>query len=151
MAGLYEYLIKKSTNKDIGVSRLFVYYNARKKDLDLENDKSRRTITDEGSTVTSTIDALKELGVCFESVWPYKKRYVNRKPSRESYRAAKASTIVEAMTVPVDLYHMKSCLAQGFPFLFGLQLYASFDKASFNGGVVPIPKASAAARASHGR
>ena len=131
------------------MSRLFLYYNARIKDL--QKDKLPLTLTDEGCTVTSAIEALKELGICLESTWAYKKKIVNRQPSRTSFKAAKESTILEALTVPVDLYHMKSCLAQGFPFVFGLQLYASFDKAGFNGGNVPVPKASAAARASHGK
>jgi len=148
MAGLYEYLIKKSTNKHVDVSRLFIYYNARKKDL--EDEKSEPIITDSGCTVTSTIEALKEIGVCLESNWPYKKKRVNFKPSRMSYREAKGSTIIEAMKLPVDLHVMKLCLAQGFPFLFGLQLYPSFIKAGFNGGVVPVPKASAATLAVHG-
>jgi hypothetical protein len=131
------------------VSRLFIYYNARKKDKEM--DCSSSIIMDEGATITSTIDALKEIGACLESNWPYIKRIVNREPSEMSYKEAQECTIVEALQIPVNLYYMKSCLAQGFPFLFGIQLYASFDKAASNGGVVPLPKSSMAARASHGK
>ena len=45
---------------------------------------------------------------------------------------------------------MKSCLAQGFPFAFGLRLFTSFDKAREN-GAVPLPDAADTARKSHGR
>ncbi|CAF1649392.1 unnamed protein product [Adineta ricciae] len=44
---------------------------------------------------------------------------------------------------------MKSCLAQGFPFAFGLRLYRSFDRASTT-GVVPMPNTSERIRSSHG-
>jgi hypothetical protein len=142
-------LIKKSTNKHVDVSRLFIYYNARKKEKEKENLPLH--IVDEGATVTSTIDALKESGTCAESNWPYLKAIVNEKPTRNTYHEAKGLTITEALEIPVDLYYMKSCLAQGFPFLFGLQLYESFNKAASNRGVVPMPKSSMAAHAAHGR
>jgi hypothetical protein len=45
---------------------------------------------------------------------------------------------------------MKSCLAQGFPFAFGLRLYSSFDQASKT-GIVPMPNAWENGRQSHGR
>ena len=149
MAGLYEYLIKKSTGNHVDVSRLFVYYNARKKDL--ADQMSKPKIIDEGCSITSAIEALKESGICLESIWPYKKKKVNLKPSSTSYKKARESSIVGAMEIPVDLRYMKSCLAQGFPFIFGLKLYESFGKASFNGGHVPTPTASSATRKSHGR
>jgi len=45
---------------------------------------------------------------------------------------------------------MKSCLAQGFPFAFGLRMFTSFDNAAKN-GVVPIPGAWEQHRQSNGR
>jgi hypothetical protein len=131
------------------VSRLFIYYNARRKEKEKENLPLH--IVDEGATVTSTIDTLKESGTCVESNWPYLKAIVNEKPTRNTYHEAKGFTITEALEIPVNLYYMKSCLAQGFPFLFGLQLYESFNKAESNRGVVPMPKSSMTAHAAHGR
>ena len=131
------------------MSRLFIYYNARRKDKEKDNLPS--IITDEGATITSTIDTLKERGACLEKNWPYIKTIVNLKPSGKSFKEAKESPSIEALQIPVDIYHMKSCLAQGFPFLFGLQLYASFDKAATNKGVVPTPTTSMASRAAHGK
>jgi hypothetical protein len=149
IAALYEYLVNKSNNRRIDASRLFIYYNARKKDI--EKDNSPPAIVDKGASITSTIDSLKEMGSCSERNWPYIKSIVNLKPSRKSRKEAKESTIVGAMEIPVDLYYMKACLAQGYPFIFGLQLYASFDKAATNDGVVPMPKSSMLARADHGK
>ena len=38
----------------------------------------------------------------------------------------------------VDLNEMKTCLAQGYPFAFGVRLYESFNDAA-ESGVVPKP------------
>jgi hypothetical protein len=142
-------LIKKSTARHLDVSRLFIYYNARKKEKEKEN--LPLIIIDEGATITSTIDTLKEQGTCVEPNWPYIKAIVNEKPTRNIYYEAKGLTITQALEIPVDLHYMKSCLAQGFPFVFGLQIYQSFHKAEYYGGVVPIPKFAMAAHATHGR
>jgi hypothetical protein len=56
----------------------------------------------------------------------------------------------EAFKVNLDLNEMKTCLAQGFLFAFGLNLYKSFDKAGTT-GVVPMPDASEQSRTEHGR
>ncbi|CAF4937264.1 unnamed protein product [Rotaria sp. Silwood1] len=133
LAGAYEYLTKKANGLDTDVSRLFIYYNARVKDQKTEK------VVDTGCTMTSAIEALEEFGTCLESTWPYDLSRVNTRPHEKAYREARNHRITEAFRINVNLYEMKSCLAQGFPFAFGLRLYASFDKAATT-GVVPIPK-----------
>jgi hypothetical protein len=81
---------------------------------------------------------MEKFGVCLESVWPYDISQVNTKPSDEAYQDATGNKITDALQVNLDLNEMKSCLAQGFPFAFGVQLYPSFNKAA-TGGVVPMP------------
>ncbi len=49
----------------------------------------------------------------------------------------------------VDLNEMKTCLAQGFPFAFGVRLYESFNDAA-ESGVVPKPESTEAERGAHG-
>lgn len=100
--------------------------------------------------MTSAIEALEELGTCLESVWPYDISRVNTRPTEQSYAEAKRHRITEALRIDINLYEMKSCLAQGFPFAFGLKLYASFDQASTT-GVVPMPNTWDGGRQSHGR
>jgi C1A family cysteine protease len=143
VSGAYEYITKKSDGQDIAVSRLFIYYNGRAK-----ADPS--SITDSGCAMTDGIEALEELGVCLESIWPYDISQVNTKPSDEAYQDAKGHTITEALQVNIDLNEMKSCLAQGFPFAFGLKLFASFDKAGTT-GTVPMPSSTDGSRKSDGR
>ncbi|CAF3895127.1 unnamed protein product [Rotaria sordida] len=144
MAGAYEYLNYKATNRKLDVSRLFIYYNARIKDLD-ENER----VTDEGSSIPATIESMEGLGVCLESLWPYSIKKVNVKPKKQCYEAAEEYTITEALEVDIDINEMKSCLAQGFPIIIGLNLYSSFDKA-MEKGIVPMPIKEEISRSKHG-
>ncbi|UJR16844.1 hypothetical protein I4U23_003743 [Adineta vaga] len=143
LAGAYEYLTKKSDRGNTDVSRLFIYYNGRAR------DGRSKTLTDSGCTMTSAIEALEEFGTCLESIWPYNIPDVNTRPSDRAYQEAKNHKITEALQIEINLNEMKSCLAQGFPFAFGLRLFKSFDKASTT-GVVPAPNASDRTRSSHG-
>jgi hypothetical protein len=144
ISGAYEYLTKKANGRDTDVSRLFIYYNARVKDQKSSN------VVDRGCSMTSAIEALEELGTCLESIWPYDIARVNSRPSEQSYTEAKRHRITEALRIDINLYEMKSCLAQGFPFAFGLRLYASFDEAATI-GVVPMPNTWDGGRQSHAR
>lgn len=144
LAGAYEYLLRKSTGENIDVSRLFIYYNARMK------KKGTTTVSDSGCSMTNAIEALEEMGTCLESVWPYDISNVNARPEERAYDQAKDHQITSALKVNVDLIEMKTCLAQGFPFAFGLRLYKSFDKAAKT-GVVSMPDASEQGRTEHGR
>jgi hypothetical protein len=100
--------------------------------------------------MTSAIEALEEFGTCLESHWPYDISRVNTRPNESAYQEAKHHTITEALRININLYEMKACLAQGFPFAFGLQLYTSFDQAAKT-GVVPMPNAWDNGRQAHGR
>ncbi|UJR09186.1 hypothetical protein I4U23_013434 [Adineta vaga] len=144
LAGAYEYILKKTNGSNIDVSRLFIYYNGRAK------NKNASTITDSGCTMTNAIEALEEYGVCLESVWPYDISAVNNQPDQQAYEQGKDHQITGAFKVNIDLNEMKSCLAQGFPFAFGLRLYKTFNRAA-NTGVVPQPDAGDQERSEHGR
>lgn len=145
LAGAYEYLNHKSTERPIDVSRLFIYYNSRLKGL-----KGNEKIADKGSAIQHAIESLEESGVCLESLWPYDIKKVNTKPKQQCYTEAADYTITEALQVDVDVYEMKSCLAQGFPIIVSLNLFKSFDKARQK-GVVPLPRSDEISRQTHGR
>jgi hypothetical protein len=100
--------------------------------------------------MTSAIEALEEFGTCLESHWPYDISRVNTRPNESAYQEAINHKITEALRIDINLHEMKSCLAQGFPFAFGLKLYTSFDQAS-KSGVVPMPKTWDNGRLSHAR
>ena len=107
-------------------------------------------MSDSGCSMTEGIETLEQYGVCLESIWPYNLDNVNVQPNDQSYQSADQFKITEALKVDTDLNQMKSCLAQGFPFAFGLRLFSTFDKAA-KSGVVPMPDLYDSARESHGR
>jgi hypothetical protein len=137
--------LKQATGQQIDVSRLFIYYNARTKD-----DQSDGNITDSGCSLTSAIEALYEFGTCLESLWPYDISAVNTRPPQEAFQQATDHQITSALKVNIDLNEMKTCLAQGFPFAFGVKLFESFNDAA-KSGVVPEPGPTDQTRGSNGR
>jgi hypothetical protein len=107
-------------------------------------------MVDTGCCIAKAIEALEESGTCLESIWPFDISQVNARPSDEAYNAAQNNTINEAMKVEVNLDEMKSCLAQGYPFVFGLKLFKSFSQEAKK-GVVTAPKPTEEARETHSR
>ena len=131
MAGAYEYLLKRLKNSSEDVSRLFIYYNARELDGDTSQDK--------GTYLSSCTKVAKKLGVCSEVTWPFDAEQILEQPHKEAYIEAKGFPLNPVpRPVQVELQTMKNCLASGFPFIFGLQLFSSFEKAGPE-GLVPMP------------
>jgi C1A family cysteine protease len=141
--GAYEYLTSRVQQENLDVSRLFIYYNAR-----MKNNPSGE-LTDSGCSMSSGIESLEEFGVCSESVWPYDVQLINQCPGDQAFEQAQQLKITEALQLDLDLNQMKSCLAQGYPFAFGLSLFTSFDRAA-KSGVVPLPDQNETSREAHG-
>ncbi|MCP2729149.1 C1 family peptidase, partial [Limnofasciculus baicalensis] len=133
MVGAYEYLAKRMLGDSGDVSRLFVYYNARALD--------GKRVKDEGTSLTNCIQVLQDMGACTEDTWPYETSQVNKQPSDEAYEEAEQFLIEDAEEIDIDLFSMKHCLAEGYPFAFGMLLFKSFDKATKKGRV-PMPDLS---------
>ncbi len=130
MAGAHEYLLKRLNGKVSDVSRLFIYYNARKLD--------GATKVDEGSYLQSCVGVLQEYGTCSEKTWPFDLDRILNEPHANAYDEASALTIQDAARVEVKLDAMRGCLAEGYPFTFGLMLFESFQQAGKT-GLVPMP------------
>ena len=143
VAGAYEYLVKKYLSKKaFDVSRLFIYYNARL--------RAGKEIKDAGSHIQYAVDSLMKIGACKESTWPYDLKSVNVKPHTESYEVAANFKIEKTKFVPVNLDAWKASLAEGYPIVFGVALFPSFDTCNKNKGVVPMPSPDEASRSAHG-
>ena len=125
----------KNSRKHIDVSRLFIYYNGR-----VEDGLQEYNMEDRGTYIRSAIAGLAKHGCCKESSFPYHNTYAKQKPPPQCYSEASNYRIKTAMHVRTDLDEMKACLAEGFPFTFGLRLFKSFHQAETNGGRVPMPQ-----------
>jgi C1A family cysteine protease len=142
VAGAYEYLVKQHLGEDAyDVSRMFLYYNGRAVDQ-LENE-------DGGSVIGSLIASLRERGACSEETWPFDPDRVNEPPSDEAYEEAAQFLIEDTALVPTDVDAWRAALAAGYPIIFGIKLFESFDRQR-KPGLVPMPTAAETSRKSHG-
>lgn len=113
-------------------SRLFLYYNTRLLDKNINQDA--------GSTLTQGIRALERFGISSENTWPYIINNFRNKPSDVSYNEGTKHKILNANRVIQTLSSMKGCLNQGFPFVTGILIYSSFESISVSKtGYVPMP------------
>ncbi|MBR4326205.1 MAG: hypothetical protein IKP73_11835, partial [Bacteroidales bacterium] len=119
VAGAYEYLVRTTQGVDYDVSRLFIYYNARKSQ-GLEEE-------DSGAMIEWLMAQMSKKGACSEATWPYKTKRFTKKPPKEAYEEAKNYTITKYEHVATDLNTWKSVLAEGYPILFGIQIFPSFQ------------------------
>lgn len=141
-AGAYEYLMKRHLgDASFDVSRLFIYYNARA----LDGQEG----VDDGTTLGSVIESLRANGACAESTWPFDESLVNEPPADEAFAEASQFLIEECEQVPTNLEAWKTALAAGNPIIFGIKLFASFDKHK-KPGAVPMPTGTETGRESHG-
>ncbi|TAE76130.1 MAG: peptidase C1 [Bacteroidetes bacterium] len=144
-AGAYEYLMKRHLGDDAyDVSRLFIYYNGRYFDVD-EGDE----IEDEGTFVESAINGLKEYGACSENMWDFDEDLVNDEPSEEAYEEAKLFLIEDTELIPLELEAWQSALAEGYPIIFGISTFNSFDSHKKK-GLIPVPTKNESGREEHG-
>jgi C1A family cysteine protease len=131
MAGAYEYLENRLYGQATDVSRLFIYYNARALDDSTQED--------EGTYLSNCVKVVRKYGACAEEIWPFQLGQIKEKPPKAAYKDGVRFRIEDAASVAVDLDTMRACLAEGYPFVFGLQLFESFTGSGGNGGLVPMP------------
>jgi C1A family cysteine protease len=133
LAGALEFLERKDKIPFKDFSRLFIYYNERALEHSVNSDS--------GAMIRDGIKTLAKQGVCAEKSWPYDISRFKIKPKPECYQ--------EALEHQITSYHrlstldqMRSCLAEGFPFVFGFAVYESFESQEVaKTGLVPMPKA----------
>jgi len=78
--------------------------------------------------------------VCGEEFWPYDLEKFRVKPPKKCYFEAAKHRMVDYQRLVQSQGQMKSCLAAGYPFLFGFTVYESFEgSAVAKTGKVPLP------------
>ena len=133
LVGALEFLENKDGTSFVDLSRLFIYYNERVIEGTIDQDS--------GAFIRDGIKSLAKQGVCPESDWPYKIARFRKRPSVSCYRTAKKHRIISYHRInTVD--EMRSCLTDGFPFVFGFTVYESFESQKVaKSGVVDLPAA----------
>lgn len=114
------------------VSRLFIYYNARKL-IGTENQ-------DSGAFIRDCMKTLAREGHCLEVLWPYNTDRFTERPSFRAYQDASKHTIMVYMRL-LSLNEILTCLADGYPVIVGITIYESFESDNVkNTGIVDMPK-----------
>lgn len=132
LAGNLEFLDKKIDLNYTDVSRLFIYYNERLIEDTVDYDS--------GASLRDGIKTLKAYGVCWEANWPYLLKKFTHKPPSKCYAEAKKHCI-ESYHRITRMPEMLTCLAEGYPFVFGFTVYESFETQRVaKRGVVNMPR-----------
>ncbi len=118
LVGALEFLERKDGVPFEDLSRLFVYYNERV----IEHTVS----SDSGAMLRDGIKSLAKQGVCAESDWPYVLTHFKEKPPKACYTEAGLHLITSYQRLKT-LDDMRSCLAAGYPFVFGFTVYEFFE------------------------
>lgn len=123
-------------------SKLFTYYTTR----DLEGTVNE----DSGAMLRNTIKSINKFGACPESIWPYDVNKFMVKPTATCYDTASRHKAVSYYQVSQNLSQMKGCLAEGFPFAFGMTVFPAFEGDEVaNSGVLGMPYPDEAAIGGH--
>ncbi len=126
------FVLRKAGQVEILPSRLYIYYMARLIEGTVHYDA--------GSSIR---DAMKVSAKGFipESEWTYDIATFATPPMpiQRLIEDAKKDHVVQYVRVFRD-GGMRSCLASGYPFVFGISVYGSFEQAS--NGEIPMPSPS---------
>lgn len=113
-------------------SRLFIYYNERA----LEGT----VLSDSGAQIRDGFKTIAQDGVCSEHRWPYLETVWRMKPFFECYDAALHKRTLKYLSVSQAASEMQICLMTGYPFVFGVSVYESFESdQAAKTGVIPMP------------
>lgn len=130
---------KLDTPERFTPSRLFIYYNER---------ALQGTVTaDTGAPLREGMKAVNHVGVCPEDQpedadnWPYDPAQFASKPPESCYAAARHVRALRYSRVRHAAEALKGCLAEGYPFVFGITVYESFESPQVKQtGMVNLPE-----------
>lgn len=129
-AGLMQSLKNKHNKHVFDPSEMYLYYFTRQ----LEGTTSY----DSGATIRNAVKAANKFGVPQESYWKYIISKFKTKPNAKAQFFGKHYKITKYMRLLQNLYEMRNCLVQGYPFIFGYMVFESFYKIGKD-GVMPFP------------
>lgn len=116
-------------------SRLFVYYNERAMEGNVNEDS--------GAQIRDGIKSINKQGACFEETWPYDITQFTEKPTPNCYKEAKKHRTLKYERVSHSIDDIKAAIQSGFPVVFGFVVYDSIEKPTVaRSGIIPMPSGS---------
>lgn len=123
-------------------SRLFIYY--------LEREMEHSIAYDSGAMLRDGIKVATRQGVCPETMWPYDETKFILCPPKDCYQAALDNQVLSYSRLTSSLNTTLTCLAMGYPFVFGFTVYESFEsEAVASTGEVTMPGLNESAIGGH--
>lgn len=114
-------------------SRLFLYYNARKME--------GTTHLDSGAQIRNAIKVAAAQGACSEETWPYRVGAYGIAPPGSVYHDALHDRALVYALLRRSIDHLQACLAEGHPFIFGMNMYKSFESNRvYDTGTAHLPR-----------
>jgi C1A family cysteine protease len=133
-AAMSQFLMIKHGLGDYMPSRLALYWWNRFQEKTVNQDS--------GASLYDAMNTLVKYGVPHENLWPYiteGNRFIV-KPTKDVWSDGYWHSIDKGMSVVQNLTVMKTCLAQGYPFMFGFLVYQSFEsEVVARTGIMPMP------------
>jgi C1A family cysteine protease len=96
---------------------------------------------DSGGTMRDAAKVGANTGGAKEELWPYDISRYTVKPTTSVYADAAKRKVTEYLSISPISDNLKSCLAEGHPFIFGFDVYESFRNIGTD-GLMPTPNRS---------
>lgn len=132
-AAAWSYAHNLSTRDQYDVSRLMIYYEARK--------AIGTTSWDSGSQIVDAVNWLQRWGSCKESLWPYDVRKFTQKAPNAAYTEAKKHKVLSARKVDnTDGRSIRLALTNGYPVVVGSLVYNGIYKITSRNYLLEMPR-----------
>ena len=130
-SGLREYWENRSGNLSL-LSRLWLYWEERNIEGTIDEDS--------GAYIRDGMKVLQKMGCAPEADWPYDITKLIETPPTTATTDATHFKIIEYHRV-TNLTVLKTALAENYPVVIGIKVYASFESDQVaQTGVVPLPR-----------
>jgi len=130
VVGAMEHQHRKGGRVAVDLSRMFVYFNARRMRGGEQQDR--------GTTIAAGMAAFLAFGAPPESRWPYDPSLVTKVPGADVFQ--QALEYVPAEYARVDGFeHVQGALARGYPVVFSASIPERCYQEAGRTGVVPRP------------
>jgi hypothetical protein len=144
VVGAMEHQQRRTGQVAVDLSRMFVYFNARR----MRGAEHQ----DCGTTIAAGMAAFLAFGAPPESRWPYDPSAVSTVPGADVFQQALANVPAEYARVD-GMEHVQGALARGYPVVFSASIPQRCYQDATETGIIPTPSDSelAAIRTQHGR
>jgi len=131
IASGYEIMLNQQyPGSSLNLSRLFLYFNARVIEDDVEADV--------GASIRSALRAGEYFGLCSEAIWPYDESKFDDKPTAESYCDA-AYRKIKSFKRLWDPRDVISSIENNRPVVVGIDLYENFNRITKENPFLNLP------------